>query len=75
MQFSALKDYDWQATATPGAEKYEIWRGSENAYFAAFRVKAGTVFQPHKHRRQILKLNFSFFFSSSLFFIFSQSVS
>ena len=49
MQFNALKDYDWQATATPGAEKYEIWRGSENAYFAAFRVKAGTLFKPHKH--------------------------
>jgi len=49
MQFSAMKDFDWQATATPGAEKYEVWRGGENAYVAAFRVKAGTVFQPHAH--------------------------
>lgn len=49
VQFSAIEDFDWQATATPGAEKYEIWRGSKTAYFAAFRVKAGTVFQPHAH--------------------------
>ncbi|MEK9946576.1 MAG: cupin domain-containing protein [Alphaproteobacteria bacterium] len=49
MQFSAIKDFDWQPTATPGAEKYEVWRGGENAYFTAFRVKAGTVFRPHAH--------------------------
>ncbi len=47
MHIRSMSDFDWQATTTPGSEKYEIWRGGPDAYMVAYRFKAGTVIKAH----------------------------